>query len=386
LPSSSSGLDKDTPGLLPGASLFLDVVRLAAALVVAFGHLTQRFFSSGWPNRIAWATNAVTVFFLLSGFVIRYVTLQVPATLRSYIIDRASRMYSVLAPALAFTILADSLTRFVNPGYYIPNFGMMYNHFFLRSLIHLTFTSQIWDHDITYLSNSPTWSLGYEWFYYIFYGFFFYLKGRQRVLALAVGFLVAGPAILILLPIWVAGCVLFEVYTRFRATAWLLPAVATVVTIASAALIFSIKARLILANAFEMLRPLFIKRASPVAYLACTIFFVLMLLGLLLADRIKVSSRGRTASTIRLLAEATFPLYLFHFPLFILLKGILRFSYTSSTAKTGVLLFAFAASVGLGVVLNRFKLSLRSVLRRILPREPWGSKDISGKSGDMIST
>ena len=60
-----------TRRLSASSSLVLDVVRFGAALVVAFGHVTQHYFSKGWRDFTGHAVEAVGVFFVLSGFVIR---------------------------------------------------------------------------------------------------------------------------------------------------------------------------------------------------------------------------------------------------------------------------------------------------------------------------
>jgi len=105
-----------TAPLTTSESFALDIIRFVAAAVVAFGHLTQHFFSTGWMDLTFAARCAVAVFFLLSGFVIRYVTCRKQATLKHYLGDRASRIYSVALPALLFTLLADSISRHVNPA------------------------------------------------------------------------------------------------------------------------------------------------------------------------------------------------------------------------------------------------------------------------------
>jgi len=89
--------DDGAPRLSPGASFLLDLVRLAAALVVAWGHLTLPAFSTGITNRMEAAGAAVIVFFVLSGFVIRYVSRRALATFTAYTID--PRLQNLFRPA-----------------------------------------------------------------------------------------------------------------------------------------------------------------------------------------------------------------------------------------------------------------------------------------------
>ena len=104
-------------------SLLLDVIRISAAALVAVGHITQPYFSTGWPDLTFLAEGFVAVFFVLSGFVIRYVTCRRRGTFESYSKDRASRIYSVVIPALLVTVIADSIARHVNPAFYLSNWG-----------------------------------------------------------------------------------------------------------------------------------------------------------------------------------------------------------------------------------------------------------------------
>ncbi|MEO6910356.1 MAG: acyltransferase family protein [Edaphobacter sp.] len=91
--------------LTAAGSMALDIVRFAAALAVAFGHLTGESFSIGWQYRLGLALDGVAIFFVLSGFVIRLVTTARVVDARDYVIDRASRIYSVVLPAIALTLL-----------------------------------------------------------------------------------------------------------------------------------------------------------------------------------------------------------------------------------------------------------------------------------------
>ena len=61
----------------------------------------------------------MAVFFVLSGFVIAFVTDKKKRSGRDYTISRASRMYSVALAALAITICADYIGSQVNTTPYI---------------------------------------------------------------------------------------------------------------------------------------------------------------------------------------------------------------------------------------------------------------------------
>jgi peptidoglycan/LPS O-acetylase OafA/YrhL len=92
----------------PSLSLYLDLARVAAALVVLLSHCWLVLFP-GYP--LHWpGPPAVIVFFVLSGFVIAYVTDGRDRTIGQYALNRLSRLWSVALPALAFGFV---VSRFV---------------------------------------------------------------------------------------------------------------------------------------------------------------------------------------------------------------------------------------------------------------------------------
>ncbi len=100
------------------ASLLLDVLRFSLCLLVLAGHMSQGWFGGGWPNMMPLADGAVPGFFVLSGFVIRYVTRTRERDGRRYFASRASRIYSVVLPAIVLTAVLDALTRRIDPVLY----------------------------------------------------------------------------------------------------------------------------------------------------------------------------------------------------------------------------------------------------------------------------
>src|SRR5258705_180650 len=105
-------------------SLYLDVFRFSAAIIVFLGHMVGARFTWGLFWQIApFMGDAVTVFFVLSGFVIGFTTDERETTLRSYVIARAARMYSVAIPALLITFALDFLGRMARPDLYSIGWG-----------------------------------------------------------------------------------------------------------------------------------------------------------------------------------------------------------------------------------------------------------------------
>ncbi len=87
--------------MLPTFSAYLDLIRLAAAVVVFCAHASAPPISGGllW-QMVGVSQEAVLIFFCLSGFVIGYSVDVAHGGLRSFVINRAARIYSVAIPAL----------------------------------------------------------------------------------------------------------------------------------------------------------------------------------------------------------------------------------------------------------------------------------------------
>ena len=362
--------------LPPAGSLLLDVVRFGASVLVAIGHLTQSYFSVGWPDLTTRAVQSVAVFFVLSGFVIRYVTRLKYATVGEYWVDRASRIYSVVLPAVAFTIAVDLIAYFASRQYYLANWGDNVSHPWLRIVTNLTFTSQLWSHSIALFSNGPFWSLSYECFYYVIYGCAFYLVGAKRGLWAAAIILLGGIHIFLLLPLWLLGCVLYEVYTRLsERNGWRLHAVFAAFAAVGIGLwtpvvrvIFSMKGGLTRLFWAHHHAPInlhwtldYYRVGLPAAFL--------LLWGLLAAQSVQMNERSRGARAVRLLSEGTFPLYLFHFPIYVLIAALIPYDHGSALFKSGMLLVAVVAGVALAIPTNHWKTALRNLLRRAFLRD-----------------
>ncbi|WP_165799507.1 acyltransferase family protein [Sphingomonas oleivorans] len=199
-----------------GLSLYLELMRALAALAVLLGHM--RLYAD--PDIPAILGNhhqeAVAFFFVLSGFVIRFVTVEREASWRSYVAARAARLYSVVPLAILVTLVCDAATLALAPQiladrYYFDGPGDLPD--VLSSMI---FANELWLSHVVLGSNIPFWSLGFEVCYYIFFGLALYLDGRARWLALAAWALICGPKIILYLPLWMLGVGAYELLYRYR--------------------------------------------------------------------------------------------------------------------------------------------------------------------------
>jgi peptidoglycan/LPS O-acetylase OafA/YrhL len=330
MPPAAAAADRKHE-LPESASLLLDVIRFAAALAVVVGHLNDPPLRAALPGLRISGEYAVPVFFVLSGFVIQYISRRKLRTLREFFVDRASRIYSVALPAMGLTLAAAGLACLVDRNFYLGNFGEVSNHLFVRAAANLLFVSQSWGHNTIPLLNIPFWSLAYECMYYIAFGLIVYLSGVRRVCALLLWLLLAGPQILFLLPIWWLGCWVYDAYYRLRGTRAariLLGAAALWCVLALGGLAFG-RDSLALApfravRAFGSIpHPLTLLHLRPVR--ATMLFFgtgllaaAMMLVLLLAADLASLRKDTTWARRTRFVAGGTYAIYLMHYPLLVL--------------------------------------------------------------------
>jgi peptidoglycan/LPS O-acetylase OafA/YrhL len=189
-----------------GLSLYLDLLRGVAAVQVVLFHLgwleTVGIGQHAW-NR--WGHEAVVIFFVLSGFVIRHAVAVKEQSFSDYAVNRLSRLYSVALPCIGLTLIFDAIGGRLAPELY-RNAGLFDSTamVMLRLGFSVLMSNESW-FSITPGSNVPYWSVCYEFWYYALFAAYIYTAGWRRSAILLVLALVAGPAILLLLPIWLLG-------------------------------------------------------------------------------------------------------------------------------------------------------------------------------------
>lgn len=205
-------------GLAEPVSLKLDTLRFLAALSVVAAHASQLAYTG--VNRgelVALGRMGVVVFFILSGFVIAYVCDAKHLGWRDYLVARLARLHSVFIAALLLTAVADSVGRILSPAVYLGTGAPPGIDTVFKFPLFVAFLHESGPHGMRWLSNGPLWSIAYEFWYYLLFGAAFYLRGFRRAAALAALALIAGPRILLLLPLWLAGVGLYRIRRRIEA-------------------------------------------------------------------------------------------------------------------------------------------------------------------------
>lgn len=197
-------------------SLYLDGMRALAALVVLLSHWAYDRYTGGTYSAIRdlnLGSDAVVIFFVLSGFVIGFTAQTKDDTLGSFLFARATRLYSVAVPAVLLTILLDRVGLLFRPEAYD---GFWYNDAGVleTAAYGLSFANEWALGAFRVGSNGPWWSLSYEVAYYLLFAAVCYLKGGLRYLVPLLLALIFGLNILLLLPTWLMGLLLWRYLSR----------------------------------------------------------------------------------------------------------------------------------------------------------------------------
>ncbi|HEY0064788.1 MAG TPA: acyltransferase [Telluria sp.] len=293
-------------------SLYLDLVRFAAAVLVVLSHYTQHgiFGAASKAAGHNLGREAVIVFFLLSGFVIAWSAIEKSLTARQYAVARAARIYSVAAPVLLAAFGAALLVAQM-PGISIES-GYQLLKPWLYLPLHLLFMGELWTLAETPPWLVPYWSLGYEVWYYVLFGVAFYGRGPWRWLLGALVLLVMGPKLWLLLPVWLAGACLYK-YQRPLGIRPGLARAGCVATLAALILYKVVALDIVLRNAGTALWPFpAFPLSSANRYLADYLVGLLMYAHFTFAREARFDKLQAWARPIRSLAAFTFPLYLVH--------------------------------------------------------------------------
>jgi len=211
-------------------SLLISLLRGMAALQVALAHLRAEVFPSlrsmaepplayqGLAFITGFAHQAVLVFFLISGWLVGGSLVNKagqPQAVRSYAIDRLTRLWTVLVPALLLMLVVGAVTATIDPAR--PDFTSVANEYSALAFVGNLFGMQT----IVVKSfggNFALWSLANEtWYYVMFPLLLLALAGRGALLRagnaaalVLIAFLLPGD-ITLYFAIWLLGMVFSRV-------------------------------------------------------------------------------------------------------------------------------------------------------------------------------
>lgn len=216
------------------ASYVIDLIRAVAAISVMLFHVRSHLYvgikqaeNPTLLTKLAYFVTSigsewVMVFFVLSGFLIAQSVMRAVGeerwSWRAYLINRMTRLWMVLLPALLLTAFWDRLGAllFTAEAYGRPVLNwkvFLGNLFFLNGVA-----------APQYGTNVPLWSLPYEFWYYMLFPCLVLAATAQQgarkagyaALALLIA-LAAGKEIMLYFPVWLLGClVMLLPPLRFR--------------------------------------------------------------------------------------------------------------------------------------------------------------------------
>jgi peptidoglycan/LPS O-acetylase OafA/YrhL len=190
-----------------GLSLWLDVLRVWATLVVVVSHVAYPRFTRGDYSIIRdlnLGSDAVIIFFVISGMVIAYAADR-DGDIGTFGFKRATRLLSVIVPAIVLTYAFDKIGQRVDPSAYDNNFyhGTSLQTMLLRGV---TMSNEWGLFDRVRLgTNGPLWSLSYEAAFYVMFAVAVFVKGPRKFAVLLLSGYVFGPRVLLLMPSWLLG-------------------------------------------------------------------------------------------------------------------------------------------------------------------------------------
>lgn len=307
----------------PHFSVYLDLMRFFAAVIVVLSHFAYPRFSDGdymFLRELNVGSDAVIIFFVLSGLVIAYTAQAKDRTLSAFSYSRLTRLYSVVVPALILTVVLDLAGRSLHPAGYVTPW---YNDLPAWELLlrGWSFSNEwFWWGRARLGSNGPYWSLSYEAAYYILFAVAFYLKGAWKWPVSLFALLVFGPAVIALFPVWLMGVAVYrygmdrDLSARMAGALFILPPVLYALFLAAGL------PPLLLGWTQEVLSP----RKVTLIFGFSNEFIWNTLLGLLVAAHLTgAASLYRRAQrpvsetferAVRWLAGASFTIYVVHYP------------------------------------------------------------------------
>ncbi len=344
--------------MTPALSLYLDVLRFTAAFVVFLSHYSPLHRSGGLFWQVApYGRASVLAFFVLSGFVIAWVSQGKEANLQEYAISRIARLYSVIIPAFIMTAILDSIGTTFSTNLYQYDAGFDASNSIVNYVLSALFLGQSWFLKITPGSDVPFWSLNYEAWYYIMFACFIFFSGRRRLLLLLVAALLAGPKVLSLFPVWLMGVAAWRIKDLIPQRLGPVLALGAIGSIIGLEMIGGQKL-------FSVVHTPWLPFDFS-AYDYVVGLTVAVLICGIARSRLPMPGKKLTGA-MHALAGTTFGLYLFHFPLLNFFGSVLPGEPTSLSHRVLLFTLTLGTALATAALVERRKSTLKRFLRSAL--------------------
>lgn len=350
-----------------GFSLYLDIVRFAAAVAVLMSHISFNPFSENiiWRPVGLYGEAAVSLFFVLSGYVVAYVTDKSEKDFKTYSIARISRLYSVIIIALPLTFMLDTTGKLFNPEFYHLQ-KVLWKPESIEGYLSSLFLVNEWQifgfNGISPGSNGPYWSLSFEATYYLVFGVALFVPRNISWLLIITILFLAGRTITAMFPLWLLGFVVYK--NNFKLSNNKL------VLISLAALsVFLI-----------LVSPMLTKYGSAGLYLPwgrgpfnrailsdywVAVAFAVNIISVKSLLDFDIKINDNLVKWVRWLGSLTFPLYCFHYPILCLFASISLWGISSPYTFVLELVATIVIVILLTPVTDFLKNNIRTSLRKI---------------------
>lgn len=344
-------------------SLYLDLLRPLAAFVVLLSHASFYNLTGGQLGFMAsTGVQAVDFFFVLSGFVIAYVSANRETSPRDYFVSRAARIYSVAVPAIILTLLLDYAGQRINAATYEGPFQAFGAGLLVRSIL---FIGEQWNAHRFPGSDGPYWSLGFEVWYYVAFGAFVFGPRRYRWLLSGAVLVFIGPKVAVLFPLWLMGVATYHLCNRqniSKFSGWCLFAI-PIALLAGYQMIPRSPFQPFIPFSFEPER----LRSTMQDYFLAALFSA-NLIGFSAVSDSFAPWLERHAKMIRWIAGGTFSLYLVHLPIMHFLAAVSPWASNSPWTLVALLCVTPIGCYVFAEVTERRKDIWRNLILNVLNR------------------
>jgi peptidoglycan/LPS O-acetylase OafA/YrhL len=351
----------------PLTSFFLDLLRIASAAGVVGAHLANTRLAPTARFLQPVGHLMVVCFFVLSGFLIAASVEGKEMSWGRYATLRLGRLWSVLIPCLALTLVLQLLVTALAPEQAAL---FQRGHLSIRYGLSALFLNELWFNSSGPSFNSPLWSLAYEAWYYAFFGVCIFVRSRiRRMIVLVAMAVVVGPKVLALFPVWLTGVALWKAM-RWRAQLrpWAWPLFGGALGVAAAWVEFNPHWPLPIGY-----RPWFFSAAflSDLVF-GFAVAGVILGVDLLWGTRTPIAQFDRP---VRSAAGVSFTLYLLHFPLLVMAAALLPYDRSNPWHVGMIAGGIFAISFFVGSWIEPQRRAWTALLARILARmtRRWGT-------------
>jgi peptidoglycan/LPS O-acetylase OafA/YrhL len=349
-----------------GVSSYLDLLRTVAAMTVLLSHYLPVLF--GASLELVPGHDAVIIFFVMSGYVIAFVTADRDRPFSKYAIHRLARLWSVLIPALALSAIASVLVgaRIGPVPVTIADISAP-AAFAGAALENALFMGENWVGATPAPYNAVVWSLNYEAWYYAIFAAFTFAPRQWRWHISGLLLFLAGPNVALLFPCWLLGALLFNYRGRVSlrpATAYLIFAACLVLYGFAYYYNLTTQSRHWLSNITSgesyHLR-------SSTAFVGDYLLAPLVAASIVAIEHMPAVNRMfvQGSHLTKLASSRTLSIYLFHMPLLAILYGRVGLGHGEFWSGLACLLLGIALSVLLGNVTEARLSSWRRWLARV---------------------